>query len=86
MEEPGNELRSFIARYADNLARLNPLDGRPHITGQVVVRQRAETSLGSWPGLFYNLLQFLEGVDIHLVQMNALTRLRMDRNALGVWS
>lgn len=28
----------------------------------------------------------LEGVDIHLVQMNALTRLRIDRNALGVWS
>jgi hypothetical protein len=25
-------------------------------------------------------------VDIHLVQMNALTRHRMDRNALGVWS
>ncbi|TAN62104.1 MAG: hypothetical protein EPN20_11290 [Magnetospirillum sp.] len=28
----------------------------------------------------------LERVDIHLVQMNALTRQRMDRNALGVWS
>jgi len=25
-------------------------------------------------------------VDIHFVQMNALTRQSMDKNALGVWS
>jgi hypothetical protein len=28
----------------------------------------------------------LDCVDIHLVHMKAPTRLRMDRNALGVWS
>ncbi|AVM74876.1 hypothetical protein MSR1_23930 [Magnetospirillum gryphiswaldense MSR-1] len=32
------------------------------------------------------LEEALEGVDIHLVQMNALTRQRMDKKALGVWS
>lgn len=32
------------------------------------------------------LLRTLGRVDIHLVQMNALTRQRMDKNALGVWS
>jgi hypothetical protein len=35
---------------------------------------------------FHFRIYRLDCVDIHLVQINALTRHRMDRNALGVWS
>ena len=36
---------------------------------------------------FFDFRQkLLEFVDIHLVQMKALTRHRIERNALGVWS
>lgn len=38
------------------------------------------------PGNMDILLSALDSIDIHLVQMNALTRQRADRNALGVWS
>ena len=60
-----------------------------HIAGTAASIQGFISMLGAATIGFFigqNFNGTLESVDIHLVQMNALTRHRMDRYALGVWS